>query len=81
MKKLIVKECTCPVCGSSEIDYGDSELNDDVMSYSCDCRKCGTYWSEDFALVFCGISNVYNSEHKQLGKVINLNGEEECPAD
>ena len=80
-KKFIVRECTCPVCGSHKVDYGDSELNDDIMSYYCDCRNCGTYWKEDFALTFCGLSGIYDSEHNCLGNVINLEGEEECPDD
>ena len=81
MKKLIVKECTCPVCGSSKVNYDGSELNVDVMSYSCFCKDCGANWSEDFSLVFCGISNVYDKNGNQLGNVINLKGEEECPDD
>ena len=80
-KKLIVRECTCPKCGSSMVNYGSSDLNDDVMSYPCECTDCGTTWNEDFALTFCGISKVYNKDGKQLGNVINLNGEEECPID
>ena len=32
-KKLIVRECTCPVCGSSMVNYGSSDLNDNIMSY------------------------------------------------
>lgn len=40
-KKLIVRECTCPICGSSMVNYGSSDLNDDVMSYPCECEDCG----------------------------------------
>ena len=81
MKKLIVKECTCPRCGSSMVDYGNSELNDDVMSYPCECNDCGATWNEDFALTFCGISRVYDKDGNKLGNVIDLKGEEECPDD
>lgn len=80
-KKLIVRECTCPVCGSSMVNYGSSDLNDDIMSYPCECADCGATWNEDYELVFCGISNVYDKDRKQLGSVINLKGEEECPID
>ena len=79
--KLIVKECTCPKCGSTMVNYGSSDLNDDVMSYPCECENCGATWNEDFTLTFCGISKVYDKDGKQLGNVINLNGEEECPID
>lgn len=67
-KKLIVRECTCPVCGSSMVNYGSSDLNDSIMSYPCECADCG-------------VSNVYNKDGNQLGNVINLKGEEECPID
>lgn len=81
MKKLIVKECTCPVCGSSMVSYGSSDVEDDILSYPCKCDDCGTTWNEDFSLVFCGISQVYDKDGKELGNVINLKGEEECPED
>lgn len=54
-KKLIVRECTCPICGAT--------------------------WNEDFALTFYGISKVYDKDGNQLGNVIDLKGEEECPID
>lgn len=80
-KKLIVRECTCPICGSSKVDYGDSEVNDDIMSYHCVCEYCDAQWYEDFALTFCGISKVYDKDGNKLGNVIDLKGEEECPDD
>lgn len=75
--KLIVKECTCPVCGSSKVDYGGSEHNEDVISYYCTCKDCDAEWNEDFVLTFCGISKVYDKDGNKLGNVINLEGEEE----
>ena len=80
-KKLIVRECTCPVCGSSMVNYGSSDLNDNIMSYRCECNDCGATWNEDFALTFCGISRVYDKDGNQLGNVMNLKGEEECLID
>lgn len=77
-KKLIVKECTCPVCGSNKVDYSCSEFSDDVMSYSCTCQDCDTEWNENFVLTFCGISKVYDKDGNCLGNVINLDGEEEA---
>lgn len=77
-KKLIVKECTCPVCGSSKVDYDYPEFNDDVMSYSCTCQDCYTEWNEYFTLIFCGISKVYDKDGNKLDNVINLNGEEDA---
>lgn len=74
-----IAEGHCPICGSSKVNYDGSELNGDVMSYSCFCKDCETNWSEDFSLVFCGISNVYDKDGNQLGDTINLKGEEECP--
>ena len=78
-KKLIVRKCTCPVCGSSMVNYGSSDLNDNIMSYPCECNNCGATWNEDYN--FCGVSDVYNREGERLGAVINLKGEEECQID
>ena len=80
-KKLIVRECTCPVCGSNMVNYGSSDLNDTIMSYPCECADCGATWSEDYSLNFCGVSNIYDKDGNKLGNVINSKGEEECPID
>lgn len=80
-KKLIVRECTCPVCGSSMVNYGSSDLDDNIISYPCECTDCGATWSEDYNLSFCGVSNIYDKDGNQLGNVINSKGEEECPID
>ena len=53
-KKLIVRECTCPVCGSSMVNYGSSDLNDNIMSYPCECADCAN----------CG--KCYNAEEKKI---------------
>ena len=80
-KKLIVRECTCPVCGSSMVNYGSSDLNDNIMSYPCECADCGATWNEDYSLNFCGVSYVYDKDGNKLGNVLNSKGEEECPID
>lgn len=79
--KFIIGECVCPLCGSSEVNYGSSNLDDNVISYECECNKCGATWNEDYTLCFAGVSKVFNKEGKQLANVLNLNGEEECPVD
>ena len=76
-----ISEGYCPCCGSSMVNYGSSNLNDNVMSYPCECADCGATWNEDYILNFCGVSDVYNREGERLGVVINLKGEEECPVD
>lgn len=81
MKKLIVKECTCPVCGSSRINYDSMKITDEVVSYPAQCEDCGATYYEDYVLNFCGISEVRNKDGERLGVVINLIGEEECPID
>lgn len=81
MKRLIVKECTCPVCGSSCISYGSMDIEDNVVSYPAHCDDCGATYYEDYTLDFCGVSEVRNKDGERLGVVINLKGEEECPED
>ena len=32
----------CPLCGSNCLEYGNSELDGDYMSYEWTCEKCGS---------------------------------------
>lgn len=76
-----IAEGYCPVCGSSCINYGSMDIEDNVVSYPAQCNDCGATWNEDYELVFCGVSDVYDKDGNQLGSVIDLKGEEECPID
>lgn len=76
-----IAEGYCPICGSSCINYGGMDIKDNVVSYPAQCDDCNATWNEDYALSFCGVSNVYDKDDNQLGNVINLKGEEECPID
>mgnify|MGYP000849473111 CR=1 FL=1 len=42
----------CPICGCSDLDYGDSDIQDE--SYMCDwiCPACGRSGKECHNLVF-----------------------------
>lgn len=80
-KKFFVEENTCPLCSSHNVEYGGSEINDNVVTYSCECKKCNAIWNEDYTLHFCGISQIYDKENNKLGNSIDLEGDEECPID
>lgn len=80
-KKFKVGQGQCPVCGSMEITYTTSELNDNVYSYKAVCDKCGTQFDEDYELTFCGVSKVYDKNDKLLANVLDTSGEELIPLD
>lgn len=77
-RKFIVAPGTCPLCGSTNVSYEGSDSNENVISYDCGCDDCGAMWCEDYELTFCGVSKVDDAEGNQVGRVINLNGEEVC---
>jgi formate dehydrogenase maturation protein FdhE len=53
-KKYIEKECRgeCPKCGSSNINYGASELVDETLIYPSHCNICHTDFSEEYKLEY-----------------------------
>ena len=50
----ISKECigACPICGSDNIEYGDTCMEFQSLGYEITCLDCGAYanttsWTED----------------------------------
>lgn len=44
----------CPECGSDDIDYLDTETEDDYVIKSCECRKCHKEFKEYFKMTYDG---------------------------
>jgi len=42
------------ICGSDDLEHGDTGLNGTTNSYSIHCNKCGLDFTEDYNLVWCG---------------------------
>jgi predicted RNA-binding Zn-ribbon protein involved in translation (DUF1610 family) len=45
-------EGECPNCGSENIEYGYTEIDDDGVGYAYKCNDCGHYDTECYDLVF-----------------------------
>jgi hypothetical protein len=42
----------CPVCGCKELDYGDSEIENESYVYDWTCKQCKTSGREYHNLIF-----------------------------
>ena len=42
------------ICGSSDLEYGDTKLNGMTYSYQVHCNGCGLDFTEDYNLIWCG---------------------------
>lgn len=42
----------CPVCGSNDLEYGDSDIQDESYIYDWTCPACGNSGKECYTLVF-----------------------------
>jgi len=63
MKKIKYNEMGhCPLCGGTNITYGESYINDEFYTYKATCDDCATTFHEDYSLEFCGMSNVYDKD-------------------
>ena len=64
MKKLNVHpvEDKCPLCGSSDIEFGTAEIDDAGVSFECECKECGATFTECYNMVFAGDWNVVDKD-------------------
>ena len=44
----------CPVCGSRDLRWGDSDCNGDYIGYEYECGECHINGTEWYRLVFDG---------------------------
>jgi hypothetical protein len=70
-----IEQSLCPKCGSDDLNYGDSELQDDYIYYEGDCNKCKTQFWEWYKLEFSGFDIVGEDlgdevEYLNVGDVI-----------
>ena len=42
----------CPVCRSSDLNYGKPDITDDCLSYDWTCNHCWSKWVERYTLDF-----------------------------
>lgn len=66
MKYKSNEQGVCPVCGSTNLSWGDSECVGDYMYYNWSCLDCQTEGQEWYELVFRG--------HEVSMQTINENG-------
>ena len=52
---LYEDHCLCPRCGSDDIDFGQSDGDDDGEAQECECHRCGQEWTATYSRVFTGI--------------------------
>ena len=48
--KFIQEQGKCPKCGSDDVDYGDSNIDGETISYELTCNKCGCQAEEYYNL-------------------------------
>lgn len=46
----------CPICGSTNVEYGNSKYYDEAIGYEVYCNDCEEHWEEIYDLTFAGIS-------------------------
>ena len=52
-KEIVGYKCgTCPCCGSTELKYGDNEIDDEFVYFYFTCQDCGACGSEEHYIVF-----------------------------
>jgi len=54
-KSFDTEASVCPVCGNTELTYGDSELRDELYVYDWACAECGASGEEQYRLEFVGM--------------------------
>lgn len=64
-KYISNKQGECPVCGSYELEYMDSELEGDCLFYDYVCQKCGAEGREWYSVVFDTHAVLEKEEDKQ----------------
>ena len=58
----------CPMCGSYNLNWGDSDINDNYLGYEYECEDCGAQGQEWYRLVFDG-HEIYNKETQEYEAV------------
>lgn len=54
-RKYVCNEAgRCPVCGSSNLEWGNSDCTGDYINYEWTCKDCGAEGCEWYKLVFDG---------------------------
>jgi RNA polymerase subunit RPABC4/transcription elongation factor Spt4 len=58
----IIKKCEheCPVCGSDNLEWGDSSIEDNLYFYEFTCNSCESESVEWYELVY--VETVHRSE-------------------
>ena len=63
-KKKIREQGTCPYCGSDDIEWRGSELEDELMFYNAMCNKCKRDFVEVYKLEYDGY-NTYDENGEE----------------
>lgn len=48
----------CPACGSMQISYSGSEIENPYLFYRCICDDCDTTFDEYYELIYSGLENI-----------------------
>lgn len=63
----------CPYCGSDDVDFYDSDWEDDFFFYEALCRDCESVFTEVFKIEYDGY-NVYTHHGDEI--LYDKNGDE-----
>jgi hypothetical protein len=67
-KTIRIESGTCPKCGAEgNLEYGDSELEDELVGYEWDCPDCGASGTEWYHLEFS--SHAVEVKDKKTGHI------------
>ena len=52
--KEMIKKCQgrCPVCGSDDLEWGNTELEGESLGYEFECNDCGAESTEWYELTY-----------------------------
>lgn len=48
----------CPVCGSEQITYCESDIDGDTIWYKCVCDQCDSTFNECYNLIYVGMEEI-----------------------
>lgn len=59
------KQGICPICGSDNVAYEVSKIDEAGLTYPCECHSCGAKFDECYDLVFAGNWNIYDKDNNK----------------
>lgn len=67
IKEFVVNEVgVCPLCGKGDLEYGNSELDGEGLSYEWECNSCRAVGAEWYNVEFTTHGNVRDKKGNEV---------------